>query len=167
MLDSKNMDSYSMRILRETPLDAEAKSAVDELKFIPLQTKVDIYDAKCAGCGFSLQLVIKDNKVIGRYENDIQGAIEQVCDSTALCHIERSCAYPSNCIESDKGLITPSLTEIIMNTCRFWDPKKLETHEEENTEILSYGQISKYGCDREIHAGSLIPERESPSEVSS
>lgn len=102
------------------PLDNKKLSPemVSLLHNLPYQDKVNIYDKRCSGCGY---MRIEVGNVVVR-------SIEEAIDIAQLtgAEIERSCDYPSDVETSYGGEEYPSLTEIITNTCRFWDIHNIE-----------------------------------------
>jgi len=114
-LDNKNLTPEMQELLIGLPLDEECWRKSYEL---PHQTKVMIYDEKCKNCGFKLLLVEGQE-----YESlDFAIKIAQTLNEDLV----RSCKYPGD-IQIVNGKETyPTLTEIIINGCRFWNVKNIE-----------------------------------------
>lgn len=114
-LDNRKLTPDTEEMLKGMPLDDECwKRSYD----IPHQTKVMIYDAKCVGCGF-MRLEVGD-KILHSLTEAIDHA--QMMGEDLI----RSCEYPSDVQIINGQEVFPSLTEIIMNTCRFWNKENLE-----------------------------------------
>ena len=102
----------------------------------PYQTKVDMYDNKCSGCQFT-RIEVYPSDVIYNIKpvvfNDVQKAI-----AYARLHgfrINRTCEYPYDINFHNDKPIYPTLTEIVSNTCEFWDAEKMSyfTQEDNNS----------------------------------
>ena len=118
-LNSSNIHFSVINIIREIPLDRESAPEY------PYQTKVDMYDEKCSGCGFAR---------IEVYPSDIYNAKPLIFHTSseaikfARVHghrINRTCDYPFDMQKRNGKTIYPSLTEIVSNTCDLWDIDKI------------------------------------------
>src|SRR5574340_866753 len=96
-LNSSHINSGVIETLRELPEDDEC--IIDEkhasLELMPYQTKVQIYDEKCKGCGFMHIEATHYNPLEGEKKiifTNIDEAIEYA--SCHNCKIYRSCSYP-------------------------------------------------------------------------
>lgn len=138
MLDSKHIKYNLMECSRMIPLDDEAKNGTDYLRDTPLQTKNDIYDKKCKGCGFC-RIEVYDEKGECLIFNDISKAITeaQVGGYKGIKEIHRTCEYPGNILETDRGPEYPTLTEIVMNGCMLWKQKCYPAETNETLSILT------------------------------
>ena len=114
-LSSQHLHHSVISIIRDIPMDKE--SAPEYL----YQTKVEMYDERCSGCGFAR---------IEVYPSDVYNAkpvifhkSQEAIDSARLHghRINRTCEYPFDTLYRNKKPMYPSLTEIISNTCTFWD----------------------------------------------
>lgn len=132
MLDSKNLSDKMIRCRLLAPLDDEANP-----QNLPLQTKVQIYDMKCDGCGFA-RIEVFDNKGDIKVFNNVADAINeaQIGGYKGIKDIKRTCEYPGNVIETIHGTEYPTLTEIIINTCRLWYEYKHEQCNETIEELI-------------------------------
>lgn len=115
------------------PLDADALKHCD----YTYQTKVDIYDNKCGkGCGYCRIEVdcLKEIKVFHNTDEAIA-----FCVHTGY-KMQRLCEYPSDIVEVHGRLVYPNVTEIVINTCRFWyDALK----DEEETEFIEIEEVNE------------------------
>jgi len=130
-LDSRTISTSIRESLISIPFDNP-----DDNSYLPYQTKVSIYDEKCSGCGFARIEVVTTQKVL--LFNDIISAIDYVSKYSGI--IKRSCEYPTDVLTAHGQSIYPSLTDIITNTCRFWDSNKMEVEPE--PEIIPYWEIN-------------------------
>lgn len=114
-LDNRNLSPDMEEYIKGIPLDEECWKRSYEL---PHQTKVMIYDARCKGCGFMRVRV-------GEY---ILRSVEEAVDlaQATNLNIERSCDFPDDIQIVNGEEVYPSLTEIVINTCRFWYSKNIE-----------------------------------------
>lgn len=125
-LNSSHLHHSVIDIIREIPIDREV--APD----YPYQTKVDMYDSRCSGCGFCRVEVYTSEVYNAKpviYHNS-QEAID-----FARMHgyrINRTCEYPFDTHSRNGKPIYPTLTEIISNTCDFWDESKIPSVDEED-----------------------------------
>lgn len=102
------------------PLDNKklSEEIIECLHGLAYEDKVKVYDRRCSGCEF-MRVEVGDVVV-----HTIQEAID-IAQMTGA-EINRSCEYPSD-IEIAYGKEQyPSLTEIVTNTCRFWDIHNIE-----------------------------------------
>lgn len=114
-LDNRRLTPDIIENLKGIPLNEECWAKSYEL---PHQTKVMIYDSKCKDCGFK-RLEVEDK---------VFNSIPEALDYAQMTggDLIRSCEYPSD-VEVVNGVeIYPSLTEIVINTCRFWHKENLE-----------------------------------------
>jgi len=121
-LNSTNKELYNY--LREIPLD---KDSLPEQPLMPYQTKVQIYDSKCSDCGFAKILIEEKNtanqSVIVREFYNIQDAINYA--SIHRCMLIRTCTYPFNLTYIHDKPVYPTITDIVTNTCQFWNIDKM------------------------------------------
>ena len=114
-LDNRNLTPDMEEYLKGVPLDEECWKQSYEL---PHQTKVMMYDTKCKGCGF---MYIKVGELVLR---SVEEAV-RIAQMTNL-DIERSCDYPEDIQIVSGKEVYPTLTEIVINGCRFWYKKNIE-----------------------------------------
>lgn len=114
-LDNRKLSEEMETMLIGMPIDEECWRLSYEL---PHQTKVMIYDTKCSGCGFSRIEV--DKRVFRDLDNAISYA--QISGEDLI----RTCDYPLDIQIINGKEVYPSLTEIVINTCRFWYKENLE-----------------------------------------
>ena len=114
-LDNRNLTPMMQELLIGLPLDEECWRKTYEL---PHQTKVMMFDKHCKDCGFK-RLMVGDLK--------IESLEEAVNVAQALGEdLIRSCEYPGD-VQVINGRETfPTLTEIVINGCRFWNGKNIE-----------------------------------------
>jgi len=114
-LDNKKLTEQMIEILRGIPLDNEARILSNVNSY---ETKVSIYDSKCAKCGFK-RLMVGDQEV-----RSLEEAIElaQMSNDSII----RSCSFPDDIEIIGDVMVYPSLTMIVTNTCRFWNIKNIE-----------------------------------------
>ncbi|MHB8362884.1 MAG: hypothetical protein ACYDBX_04675 [Patescibacteria group bacterium] len=143
-LNSSHLDDDVIKTLQEIPEDDEC--FIDErhssLELMPYQTKVQIYDEKCGGCGFVRVDVLHYNpdsekKIVF---NDINKAIEYATRNN--CKINRTCSYLYNRLTRNGKHIYPTLSEIVSNTCEFWNKEKL-TSMTEDEEFVEIDEVEK------------------------
>lgn len=121
-LNSSHLHHSIVDIIREIPTDRE--DAPD----YPYQTKVDMYDNRCSGCGFCRVEVYPSDvyNVEPIIFNNSKEAV--VCARKHGYRINRTCEYPADVqTRSDGKAIYPTLTEIISNTCDLWDIEKISS----------------------------------------
>ena len=137
-LCSLHLAEETKQYLREVPLNKDC--ITDD---IPYQTKVEIYDEKCSGCGFAKIMVSnrmgnRDNytsdKINVRFStNIIELALKKA--KNLGDSIIRTCEYPADIGWSKSYPVYPSIHEIIGNTCKFWRESKLYQFEYTEEEI--------------------------------
>lgn len=119
-LDNKNLTPEMQELLIGLPLDEECWRKSYEL---PHQTKVMIYDTHCINCGFK-RLTVGDFKI-----NSLDKAISV---AQALgAKLNRSCEYPGDIQIVNGKEVYPTLTEIVINGCRFWRKENIEGEDDE------------------------------------
>ena len=160
MLDSKQLTPPIMEHLRRLPYDK-----ISSRRDFPRETKVKIYDTNCDGCGFCRVEVhlAKGIKVFDNVKYAIN--IVEIGEYKGIPEIKRTCSYPGN-IEVINGVdVYPSLTEIIMNTCRLWSMNKHESSNEVIKEVrieaeieVSHRQIPEHGHNGEILHPEIVSE---------
>lgn len=134
-LNSQHLSEWEIKELNEIPLDGEAVKYAD----YPYQTKTDIYDKKCNGCGFAkitaiMKLPNSDKTVIKEFSN-VEDAISLCTSSNAT--IDRSCSYPADVTMANGKQKFPTLSEIVMNGCQFWKKKFYDDiPKDEETEFI-------------------------------
>jgi len=114
-LDNRNLSSDIEEYMKGIPLDEECWRLSYEL---PHQTKVMIYDSKCKGCGF---MHIQVGEVVLR---SVEEAV--VMAQMTNADIERSCDFPDDIQIINGEEVKPTLTEIVINGCRWWDKRNIE-----------------------------------------
>lgn len=129
-LNSSHLSDAVIGIIRDIPTDKE--SARD----YQYQTKVDIYDIRCSGCGFAR---------IELYNSDMYNAkpIKIVRTAEEAVHLAqrhgfrvvRTCEYPFDVKVKNNVFIYPTLTEIISNTCELWNAEKFLPQETDNENL--------------------------------
>lgn len=127
-LCSQHLPNEVQEVLREMPLDPTC------LEDIPYQTKIQVYDEKCSGCGFARIILMNRRKGIGRFNIIVESnnIDEILCEAKNLNDIiVRSCAYPDDISYINNKIVYPSVNEIVANTCHFWRENKLFMFEEE------------------------------------
>jgi len=114
-LDNKNLTPEMQELLIGLPLDEECWRKSYEL---PHFTKVTMYDTKCVNCGFK-RLMVGNMKM--------ETLPEAINVAQALGEdLIRSCEYPGDLQIVNGKEVYPTLTEIVINGCRFWDAKNIE-----------------------------------------
>ena len=105
-------------------------SMVDANRGLLYETQVQIYHKKCAGCGFvSVEArtgTAPKSKLLESF-NDIDKAIRFAEDGEVYLH--HKCCYP----DQEEPY---TLTEIISNTCEFWNTDKLDIPSNEETDFI-------------------------------
>ena len=114
-LDNRNLTPDIEEYVKGIPLDEDCWKQSYEL---PHQTKVMIYDTKCKGCGF--MHITVGNLVLRSVEEAINIA------QKFNLPIERSCDFPDDIQIINGKEVRPTLTEIVINSCRFWYSKNIE-----------------------------------------
>lgn len=130
-LCSQHLPTEVQEVLREMPLDPTC------LADIPYQTKIQVYDEKCSGCGFARIVLMNKRKGIGRFNviaqsNNINEILQQARNLNDI--IVRSCAYPDDIYYINNEPVYPSVNEIVANTCKFWREDKLFMFSEDEEE---------------------------------
>lgn len=115
-LCSQHLPPEVTEVLREMPLDNTC------LEGIPYQTKIEVYDNKCSGCGFA-RVILKNKRKKMIISNNVSEILKQAKNLNDI--IVRSCAYPDDITYINGELIYPSIHEIVANTCKFWREDKL------------------------------------------
>lgn len=130
-LDSGGLTRSTIEILCAIPLDKESCKDL----YIPYQTKVSIYDNNCKNCGFVRVEAhsSKDDKLLTKIFKNIDEAIDHASKKTAI--LIRTCDYPSDVDIRGTEKIYPTLTEIVTNTCIFWNQDRMGSIEAETIEI--------------------------------
>ena len=139
------------------------------------ETKVDIYDKKCSGCGFCRVEVLSHN--VKNVFNDVHSALDSLSKMSSIWTVNRSCDYPTNVIDRNGNPRYPTLTEIVSNTCVFWDAKNIPSGEDDVfievteystfekpiiiQEFMSEQELSEQRGDREGISMQDIPQQES------
>ena len=143
-LNSSHLHHSVIDIIREIPMDREV--APD----YPYQTKVDMYDSRCSGCGFCRIEVcpsdIYDAKPI--VFNNSKDAVEY---ARMYGHrINRTCEYPPDVQTRNGKSIYPTLTEIISNTCDLWDVEKISsyTFKQDDEEIIKLIKLLEVNAEK-------------------
>lgn len=88
----------------------------ENLKYLPYEEQVKIWDKNCSSCPFKLLLTVK-NKTVRSHESIEDARNVILFDSSGTAKIIRGCQF---------GGQEFSLTEIITNTCRFWKDELIE-----------------------------------------
>jgi hypothetical protein len=122
-----------MEELNKIPLDNEARSGCN----IPLETKIEIYDRKCAGCGF-IRVEVETRSALMIFNNVVEAVL--LAQRTGG-DINRTCDYPGDVEMIHNIVVRPSLSEIISNTCRFWRKEGVEANEETLIEMGDYNEV--------------------------
>lgn len=145
-LNSNHLNDSVIKILREIPEDNEC--LVDEkhssLELMPYQTKVQIYDERCKGCGFvhieatHYSALEGEKKIIF---TDLDKAIDHATVNN--CRIHRSCSYPNDVLRKNGKHIYPTLSEIVSNTCEFWFQDKIDGMIPEEVEFIEIDDVEK------------------------
>lgn len=128
-LDNRNLTPEMQDLLIGLPLDEECWRRSYEL---PHQTKVMTYDSHCAGCGFK-RLIVGDFKV---ETLDKAIAVAQALGEKLI----RSCEYPGDVQIVNGREVYPTLTEIVINGCRFWKKENIEGTYEKQLETPIDGE---------------------------
>jgi len=84
-LCSQHLPAEVREVLREMPLDPTC------LEEVPYQTKIEVYDTKCSGCGFARVILMNRRKGVGRFNiiaksNDVK---EILCRAKNLMMLKR------------------------------------------------------------------------------
>lgn len=126
-LDNKKYGADVYGILRELPEDREAGGEV------PYQTKVEVYDSKCQNCQFKM-VIVEDTKGHQKEFEDLFVAIKYA--TIKNYKIIRSCKYPLDIQYMFDKPVYPSLTEIVSNSCQFWNVDKLNIPKNSETKFI-------------------------------
>jgi len=135
-LCSQHLPTEVQEVLREMPLDPSC------LEDIPYQTKIQVYDEKCSGCGFARIVLMNRRKGVDKFNiiiqsNNINEVLSQAKNLNDI--IVRSCAYPDDICYTNNKPVYPSVSEIVANTCKFWRESKLFMFsEDEEKEFEQY-----------------------------
>lgn len=119
-LNSSHLPDSVLAILRELPEDK------DHCDVIPYQTKVQIYDTKCKRCQFLRIEAQPENSWNGNHIkvfDNIEAAIQHATFKS--CRLKRQCSYPHDIVKRNGKNIYPNLTEIVSNSCEFWNENKI------------------------------------------
>jgi len=133
-LDCSRLDESTVDAIKAIPLDTDSLSHCD----YTYQTKVDIYDKKCGGgCGFCrIEVDCLDHIEIF---NNSQEAIS-FCARSGY-RMERLCEYPNDIYTIHNQIHYPNVTEIVLNTCRFWYDMLIDENEAEFVEEVNVDKI--------------------------
>ena len=141
-LCSEHLPEETVKFLTEMPLD---KSCLTD--DIPYQTKVEIYDTKCSGCGFA-RIILHNKRGQIFTSNNINEILIKAINISDI--IVRSCSWPEDISIVNGKPVYPTVTEIVSNTCKFWREEKLFMFEEnEEYEQYTAERLSKLGDIRE------------------
>lgn len=161
MLDNKKISPSLLSALRNIPNEDFTRK-----RHLTRETKILIYDRNCGKCGFKRIAVNIDGKITEH--KTILDAISYLSmngNYNGGCEIIRSCSYPGNVESTDEEIIYPTITEIVMNTCRLWNPINIESNDEVVEEIqfeesfeTSDRSISEYRRDGKILHNEIIPK---------
>jgi len=154
-LNSQHLPEGTVRNLDEIPIDSEANQYSD----VPYQTKTEIYDKKCSGCGFARIIVRFYNKAF--VFNSIDKALTFALSKVKTPHIERSCSYPADVIKLNNTHRYPSLSEIVKNGCSFWNPKMIPSPDE----ATEFNEISIFQLSEKIKKMEIIGEPDAISRI--
>ncbi len=114
------------------------KFAMTNFRFLPYETKIDIFDKNCGICPHKILVTINRQNKPTKFHTDLNKAINYTLfrpDNRLI----RGCNFNDE---------FHSLEEIMINTCRFWKIEYDELTEGEVTEVESE-QIT---CLREIRS---------------
>ncbi len=114
----------------------------EHLHDLPYEEKARIYDERCNGCGFA-QIIISNES--SNTKSIITNRIEEAVHLARMseCTLERTCAYPPDMHEVFGKMIPVSLTEIVTNTCVFWNTKKEDCYSREETEFIEVETVEE------------------------
>jgi hypothetical protein len=127
MLDNSTIPEFQRIALKELHYgDDNTKKNIG----IPYQTKINIFDSKCAGCGWCIMRVVEVlNRATGEMENvyefdryeDFVDFINEFSFKKTLI-VQRGCKFNTNEIKDSK-IREPfwNVVEIVQNTCEFWN----------------------------------------------
>jgi len=138
-LNSEKLPKDVRNFLHELPLDREC---LDDIYY---QTKIEIYEKNCGDCGFA-QIVLFTNSEDGRQKiKTFEGAglIGKAVDfmSKNTCSIIRTCTYPNDLNIKNDAVQSPTLSEIVSNTCQFWHIGKLDIPPDEETAFIEVEEL--------------------------
>lgn len=132
-LDSSKLTEGISNGLREMPYDIKYD--------LPYPTKVDMYDSKCSGCGFArIEVVTIPMEKMGIF-NKIEDALFFAQGKSVK--INRLCSYPVDVDHVFNEVRYLTLTEIICNTCQFWNINKLRIFSDVETEFIEIESVEK------------------------
>lgn len=159
MLDNKQLSESIIDHLKMLP------NSTSTLRDLPRESKVEIYDNNCGGCGFC-RVEVHTLKGVHIF-NNVKDAID-IAESggyRGISDIKRTCSYPGNVEIVNGEEYYPTLTEIIMNTCRLWSDRKCEMNDNIIEEVVieasievSHRQIPQYRHDGEVLHIEIVPE---------
>lgn len=166
MLDNKNISGLVCQSFRDIPIDN-----ITSRKHMIRESKIKIYDRNCGECGWKYIAVSLNDDI--RECKTVQEAIDLISKyGIKNCEIIRSCCYPGNIIDSDDGPIYPTITEIVMNTCRLWKITNIEFSDEvvedliiEKLQEIPNGRLSEHGRDGKIFHNETVPESSGEGKV--
>ena len=130
-LSNAHLPADVAKMLEEMPLDETCL----ERSLMSYQTKVDMYDQKCSGCGFARIVVYttaSNNKPV--IFNKIEDALKHA-KGLRDC-VERTCSYPDDVMVINNKVMHPSVSEIVANTCMFWREKRLNIPPDDGTNFI-------------------------------
>lgn len=138
-LNSEKLPKDVRNFLHELPLDKECSED------IYYQTKVEIYEKNCKDCGFS-QIVLSTRSTDGRQGLKVYegvGAVDKAVDfmKSNSCDITRTCTYPNDLNVCNDAVQSPTLSEIVSNTCQFWHVEKLDIPPDGETAFIEVEEL--------------------------
>ena len=138
-LNSQHLPKDVRNYLRELPLD---KECVDDRMY---QTKVELFEKHCRGCGFVRIKVMTlggdDRQRVHTFEGE--NAIEKATNAMGVnrCETIRMCTYPQDITVKNDEEEYPTLNEIVSNTCQFWHLEKQNIFPDEETAFIEVEEI--------------------------
>jgi len=126
------------------PLNRSNINEINEyMSTLDYQSRVNIYDQKCNGCGFASIMLYnnsKNNKVY--VTNRLEEAIHLARAYDLI--IKRGCCYPN---DGDKFI---TLNEIVTNGCDFWNESKVISYSLEETEFIEVENVEDLDVERKL-----------------
>jgi len=138
-LNSQHLSKDVQDYLRELPQD---KECVDEIYY---QTKIEIYEQHCNGCGFA-RIILTSSDMRGRSKVRVFDGPSAIADANVVigerrCDVARTCTYPNDMSAKNNKEEHPTLNEIVSNTCQFWNMDKLNIPPDSETSFIEVEEI--------------------------
>jgi hypothetical protein len=125
------------KFLRELPFDRECLNTQD----VTYQTKVDIFDRKCSGCGYARIEVLAKGRDVVRFNRSDEAVSFALQNRYGHPIIDRGCAYPPDIAIVNGKERCLTLSEIVTNGCQFWKEETLHIFDDAETEFIEIEMV--------------------------